>query len=41
MTINDCYELAFAVCLILLALFCRKMFRSAFAKLKGGKGGVE
>lgn len=32
---NQIYELAFSVVLVLLALFCRKMFRTTFAKLRG------
>ena len=32
---NQIYELAFCVVLVLLALFCRKMFRTMYAKLRG------
>lgn len=33
--INDCYVLAFCVVYVMLALFCRKMFRTAFKNLSG------
>lgn len=34
-TISDCYILAYCFCLVALAMVCRKMFRSMFAKLGG------
>lgn len=37
---NQIYELAFCVVLVMLGLFCRKMFRTMFVKLSGKRSGL-